>query len=168
MVALALLGALTLPATAAQAHGGLSGGVLQVTLRGTSALVHATPSPSLFSAFDTDASGTLEQAEVDAQRDEMLDHFFAVFDLIGSWGAPARIALADINPPPHLHAGEAPYVRVTLRLEWSTAPGRLYVRYAAGDVAPLRVAAVRSGAGGEGLRTTGELAGEDASMVLFE
>ncbi len=160
--------ALTLGASdTATAHGGLGAGTLQVSVVGTIAHVNVTPPPELFTEFDTNGDGVLAEDEVAAQRAEMLEFFLSGLSIRNPDGVDGEYVLQDLALPVHVHEGEQPYVRVTLRLQWVDAPETLSVEYAFGEQAPLRVAALRS-TGDAPLRTTGELGPDYSAIALFE
>lgn len=150
----------------AHAHGGLQQGIGSVRVADAVAHVHLGVDPSAFLAFDTDGDGTLEADEITAQREAIVAHASTAFTVASSDGTPANVTLADVNLPAHLHAGEAPYVRVTLQLAWDDAPDGFVVRWAHGDVAPLRLHVVRSTPDGEARATDIGLDTADAQASI--
>lgn len=143
--------ALCLAASPASAHGGLHLGAGTLTVSGARATLHMAVAAEAFAAFDTNADGALDAAEVSAQREAITGYAAASIALTSEAGEAARVTLVDVNPPAEPHPNDAPWLRVTVQAAWDAAPERVTLAWTAGPLAPVQVRVSHAGGAGAGV-----------------
>jgi hypothetical protein len=136
--------ALCAGASAASAHG-LDPGQALLHLVGDTAHLKVLPPVEAFPWCEAARDGQMTQAQAHACRQVLLKHLPQVFSVHNERGEPGTPIFEDSNLAQSHHPDQAPgrALRFTLRYRWPAPPRGLTLRYARGDLGPLRVIASR-------------------------
>ena len=136
------------PFVSSEAHAhGLDEGQLILRLAGDTLYVTATPNQKVFSSFDLNKDKKISKAEINKNRDKMIQHFIDGLEFRDTKDNMGKLIFKDIGKP-HFHASvdgaKAPtHLRVRLRFQWKTAPAELKTKYKYALESPLHVRARR-------------------------